>query len=311
MLATLPPSSRPSDPASGATSSTSAVADRQPDIPTEELLSLRASEARFRALTALTREGLMIHADGIVQDVNPAMVELLGYDSASQLIGQQAFSLIEFTSDSLLRVREHMQRGSEATYDVTFKCRDGRFRHAETCGKGIEYLGKPARIVYMHDIATRKATEDALRASESRFRRLFDGAADAMYLHDEAGRIVDVNAAACEDIGYSREELLALKVPDIEVGQPRESLGLSWDKVRLGRERSIEGRHRRSDGTVFPVEVNIILLELAGKQLFLATARDITERKAAEAESAAWRHRHDVLTRAAGTLCTTSPRIKP
>ena len=62
-----------------------------------------------------------------------------------------------------------------------------------------------------------KRAEEARRKSEERFRQLFDGAADALYVHDRKGRVVDVNRVGCDRLGYTREELLRMSVSDVEV----------------------------------------------------------------------------------------------
>ena len=128
----------------------------------------------------------------------------------------------------------------------------------------------------------RTRAEEALARSEIRFRRLVEQAADAMFVHDLEGRLVDVNRKACESLGYSREELLGMGVADVEVGHDPASLKGLWDEVSSGAPLTLEGTHRRRDGTVFPVEVRIGMFEDGGTPLVLALARDVTGRKEAE-----------------------------
>jgi PAS domain S-box-containing protein len=130
--------------------------------------------------------------------------------------------------------------------------------------------------------AERKRALASLVESEKRFRSLVEYAADAFFLHDRDGRIRDVNRAACESLGYSREELLSMNVLEIEVGVGREQLEKFWDECAAGKTVSSEGVQRRSDGTTFPVDVQVGLIEVDGEALLLALARDITRRKQAE-----------------------------
>jgi PAS domain S-box-containing protein len=133
------------------------------------------------------------------------------------------------------------------------------------------------------DLTDRRQAEQALLASEARFRMLFEAAADAIFVHDERGRILDANRAACTRLGYSREELLSMTVPDIESGTRPEVLPELWEQIRAGRALSTEGVHRRRDGSTFPVELHVQALSFGASGLvFFATARDVSERKAAE-----------------------------
>ena len=128
----------------------------------------------------------------------------------------------------------------------------------------------------------RERAEEALARSEIRFRRLVEQAADAMFVHDLEGRFVDVNRRACESLGYAREELLGMTVSDVEVGHDPASLEGLWDEISCGTPLTLEGTHRRKDGTAFPVEVRVGVFEDGGRPLVLSLVRDISGRKEAE-----------------------------
>ncbi len=130
----------------------------------------------------------------------------------------------------------------------------------------------------------RERAEEALARSEIRFRRLVEQAADAMFVHDLEGRFVDVNRRACESLGYAEGELLGMSVADVEVGHDPGFLEEVWEEVSSGASLTIEGEHRRKDGTTFPVEVRVGVFEDGGSPLVLALARDLTRRKEAEEE---------------------------
>ena len=128
----------------------------------------------------------------------------------------------------------------------------------------------------------RARAEEALSRSEIRFRRLVEQAADAMFVHDIQGRFVDVNRRACESLGYTREELIGMTVTDVELDFDPESLEGLWAEISSGPARTVEGTHRRKDGSTFPIEASVGVLESEERPLFLALVRDITERKEAE-----------------------------
>jgi PAS domain S-box-containing protein len=124
-------------------------------------------------------------------------------------------------------------------------------------------------------IATRKQ-------SENRFRTLVEQAVDAFFVVDQSGRIVDVNQNACESLGYSREQLLGLSVPDIQTTVNQQDFERLWHRLQPGQPQTLEGYHQRLNGSRFPVEVRLGLLDTNQQRYILALARDITERKASE-----------------------------
>jgi PAS domain S-box-containing protein len=132
------------------------------------------------------------------------------------------------------------------------------------------------------DITDRKHTEQLLRDSEARFRAYVDHAADAMVVHDLAGRILEVNPQVCANLGYCRDELLELGVGDLETGMELDQVRTTWRDMVPGEFVTLMGRHRRKDGSTFPVEVRVACYHLEGQRRYVALARDITDRKKTE-----------------------------
>jgi diguanylate cyclase (GGDEF)-like protein/PAS domain S-box-containing protein len=114
-----------------------------------------------------------------------------------------------------------------------------------------------------------RKSEERLRLGEKRFRTLIEGAADAIFMINASGEIFDANRRACESLGYSRQELAGLRVEDIEV----ENFSDGW---RLAGE-TVEGVHRRKDGTTFPVEIRSEAFEMDGEKVFMSIVRDVGE----------------------------------
>ncbi len=143
--------------------------------------------------------------------------------------------------------------------------------------------GVESALLTAHDITERKRAEERLMESEARFRGLVTQAGDAFFLHDRKGRILDVNPNACSSLGYTREELLSMTVSDIDVmvgvNRSKEQI---WDALQPGKPVTFEGLHCRKDGSTFPVEVRLGMLELGNDKCLLGLARDITDRKQAE-----------------------------
>ena len=143
----------------------------------------------------------------------------------------------------------------------------------------------PAVERELADAKTRHAArraEDELRASEARFRVFVDHATDAFFLHNERGAVVDANQKACEHLGYSREELIGMTPRQFDPDVSRPFLEKMLARFAAGEIVTFESRHRRKDGTVFPVEVRCRGLQQNGKLYSVSLARDITERKRSE-----------------------------
>ena len=117
---------------------------------------------------------------------------------------------------------------------------------------------------------------------DNRFRHLVNEGSDAIFMYDLQGRFVDVNAAACRLVGYGREELLDLRVSDIEIGfDPVKGLK-RWREMAVGEASTMEGFSHRKGGSAFPTEARVSVVEVAGERFLLALVRDTTERKQAE-----------------------------
>ncbi len=120
--------------------------------------------------------------------------------------------------------------------------------------------------------------EKALRL----FRALIDQSNDAVEVVDpETLRFLDVNETACRQLGYAREEFLSMRVPEIDLRADEAQFAEALEQLRQSGSLVREGRHRRKDGSAFPVEISLRLVELE-REYIVALSRDISERKRAE-----------------------------
>jgi two-component system, cell cycle sensor histidine kinase and response regulator CckA len=130
--------------------------------------------------------------------------------------------------------------------------------------------------------ASRQATE--LR----RCRFSIDQAGDAVFWLDREGRFTYVNDRACRSLGYSRDELLSLRLGDIDPGCSPARLAADWVAHDVGEPVTVrmESCHRRKDGSMFPVDVSSTRAWFGDEEFHIVFARDITERSRADAERA-------------------------
>jgi PAS domain S-box-containing protein len=142
------------------------------------------------------------------------------------------------------------------------------------------------------------------------FRKLMDLSNDALFVVDpQSGRILDVNGNASRSLGYTREELLALRITDISTAL-RDAGAWKEFVAEIARKTSVlrESEHRRKDGSTFPVEVSLSYVSLEGISYVIGVARDITERKRKEAIA---RQNEERLLSIAETVTDVIYRLNP
>ncbi len=128
----------------------------------------------------------------------------------------------------------------------------------------------------------KKNFEADLYIKEVRFQALIEQAADAFYMHDFKGIIIDVNRRACECLGYSRAELVGMNVLQIDQHLNLEKSREIWDKTLEGEAYTHYSYHYQKIGTRFPVEVRIGSCKINNEHFIVALVRDITDIKQAE-----------------------------
>ena len=133
-------------------------------------------------------------------------------------------------------------------------------------------------IAIKYDITSRRRTEGDLRL----FRTLVDASEDSFEVIDPpTGRFLDIGLGHCAKLGYTRAEMLALRVSDIDPTIKKENWPIHVEKLRASGTLVGEGRHRRKDGTVFPVEYHSKLVQL-DRAYIITVVHDITGRKLLE-----------------------------
>jgi PAS domain S-box-containing protein len=247
---------------------------------------LQKSEQRYHALMDNASDAICLaDAQGNLIEVNHKAEILLGYtrEELSKLHVSQIHP-----PDALQAVREHFQtvvQGIAAPMLESLILRkDGSIVPVEVTGSLIELDGTYIAQGILRDISKRKRIESALFDSQKRYRALFNHKSDAVFINSftETGKpsnFIEVNQAACESLGYSREELLTMGPGDImpkDFFCKREVI----ETLHAQKYASQEILHQTKDGKIFPVELNLVELEDSqGKTLVIASARNISDRK--------------------------------
>ena len=224
----------------------------------------------------ITRHSL----DGTFIYLSPAVTHMLGY-AEDELLGHSPYEYCHPADLPIMREQFSLtlEQAESTTYTYRLRQQDGNYIWLETITRTImdKATGQPAELIAnSRDVSARVITEQALRESEARFRRVVDQAADAMFLFAPNGRILDVNQEACHSLGYRREQLTRMVMADIdkEYDEPRY---LAIEELELGDSATFETQLARKSGEQFAAEVRIGRLDTGE---YLALARDLSQRTA-------------------------------
>src|SRR5262245_48966886 len=240
---------------------------------------LEAREAKIRRLFEANIIGIFVwDVEGRILEANEAFLRIVQYNREDLVAGRVRWTELtpaEWRDDTARRVAEVITMGGAQPREKEYFRKDGS-RVPVLVGGAAVNEEQDQGIAFVVDLSERKRAEQELRASEARFRTFVDHATDALMLHREDGTIVDVNRQACESLGYSRDELIGMSPLDIDP-DAHEAL-MKWIKSRLDNAEivSFESRHRRKDGTVFPVEIRVREFDQGGQRFALSLIRDIT-----------------------------------
>ena len=247
--------------------------------------ALQNSEQQYR--TTLDSMGEAIHlvdTDLTIVLINQAFENWnnsLGLKTG--IVGQNLFSAFPFLPEQVrLEYGRVFQTGEILITEETNWFGE---KEVTTVTRKIPILedGKVIRVAtVVEDITERKQAEQALHESEARYRNIFEGVQDAIFVESPSGEILDVNQRACEMFGYSHAEFLAKSVADL-VPPGSQVVYADVDNQVSLPANLVETMNLRANGENFPVELSVRLQNLSGKTAMLVVVREITERKRAEA----------------------------
>jgi two-component system cell cycle sensor histidine kinase/response regulator CckA len=249
---------------------------------------LRDRELRFRRLFESGVAGVTISdLDGNFKEANDAFLRMLGYERDDMLAGRLNWEVISPLDRLVPDTEDRAQlraTGFLPLRERVYVHKDGRHVAALVGSAALE--GTTECISYVADISARKSVEEALRASETRYRLLFEQSPFPKFLFDYETRVfLAVNEAAVRNYGYSRQEFLAMTLDDIRPQADVEELRSQAATTPLGTNNVGVWRHTRKDKRVIDVEVTVHKFPLDGRSCGLAEAIDVTERNRMELQA--------------------------
>ena len=258
---------------------------------------LRESEELYR--TMFNHSGVAMNLTdartGFRAAYNKKAYEELGYtDAEYKNIRSQDLAVSDNEVDNLIKAT--LKQGYFNHY-LRLRRKDGEVRTFQRSAVKVKINGK----TYFHnirmDMTEMIRTEQALKESEARFRTVFEAAADAILLISiDTGKILDANQAACDQIGYTREEFMKMYLIELTGDKYVESAQSLVNNLKK-EQQFFENVYYNKEGKRLYAEISSSLLEIGAQQVVMAIVRDITARKQKEKELKAYQQNLETMVK--------------
>jgi two-component system cell cycle sensor histidine kinase/response regulator CckA len=229
-------------------------------------------------LDAIT-DAIMLHdLEGNILFANEAMCQAHGVERGQMLHLEKVDSFVISSVPYTTRIQEILKQ-RRMTSELQIHGLDGSLRLIEVRSQLVQFEGKDLVLVISRDITERKKAEEelALRAM------LLDAATDAILLYDVEGNILYANDAMCRSYRMKREQMHHIDyLGQSLINQNRYKERI--EQIRQNKALVFEIERHRPDETISQIEIRAQLVQIAGKELILTMARDITKQKKAERE---------------------------
>ena len=246
-----------------------------------------AEAARRRVLVEHSRDGIaVVNLSGEVVEANEEYARQLGY-TLDEVYGLHIWDWnVDYPAEELL---ESLRAAEPYQYrfETRHRRKDGSFVDVEVTTSHDEIGGEKLVFSICRDITERKRLERRQRLSQ----HSVDRANAQIFWLDRDGRVRYASEAACESLGYTREEMLQMSIGDIDLAAPA-TWEDDWRTLVEQGEVAFETSHYTKDRVAIPVEVSASYVDFEGEEYSFVFARDITERKELEQrleDEIAWR----------------------
>ncbi len=237
----------------------------------------------YRDIFEAINDAIFIHdaQSGRILDVNQRTLEMYGY-SKEEIIQLDVEALSQGISPyGKAEAKNNIQKaakGEPHLFEWRAKRKNDDLFWVEVNLKIVPFEGQKCVIAIVRDISARKKTEEALRLTQY----TIDKTVDQAFWMTADSQLFYVNDAACKTLGYPREELLKLSIPDIDPFVSSDVFARFWPKLKKNGSDTLETFHRTKNGHIYPVEIRANYVVFDGKEYNCAFATDITERKRME-----------------------------
>ncbi|MHB8279929.1 MAG: PAS domain S-box protein [Candidatus Humimicrobiaceae bacterium] len=240
----------------------------------------KLNEERYTTILNTAMDGFWLtDSSGKFLDINEAYCKLIGY-SKDELLNMKISDVeaVEKSEDTARHIEKIIKTGYDR-FETRHRCKDGSIVDFEVSANYTNIQGG-LFFVFLRDISQRKQAEKELRINTE----LLNHATDSIFVLDMSENFIYVNETAYKSHGYTREEMIAMNVRDLDTPEFAELVKLRFKEIFTKGEITFETAHLCKDKSIMPVETHARLIELGTEKLVIAIARDITERKKTEEE---------------------------
>ncbi|TVQ18951.1 MAG: PAS domain S-box protein [Leptolyngbya sp. DLM2.Bin15] len=230
------------------------------------------------AAMAASRDGIaIVDQHHCFTYLNQAFVDIYGYHQPTELLGQKCWSV--YADHEQTKIQQDIFPAIATLHhwsgEIMGQRRDGTLFDQEL---SLSRFGQQEFVCIIRDISDRKLAEASLRIA----RYSLDRVGDAVFLVQDDGQILYVNEAACEALGYSQDELLALSIDRIDPHYPQARWQTHWQHLKQQGSYTEESINLTKSGQEIPVELNSSYLEFDDKEFKCTIVRNISDRKRSE-----------------------------
>jgi PAS domain S-box-containing protein len=265
--------------------------------PVDAAAALRTSEARYRRLFEAARDGiLLLNADTAqIEDVNPYLIEMLGYTHA-EFLGRKLWEVGPFADIAETKAMfEQLQETGFARYDdLPLRTKSGGRLDVEFVSNVYDCEGIRVVQCNIRDISARKHAEDQAR----QLSRAVEQSSDSIVVTNVDAEIEFVNDAFVRKTGYARDELIGRNPRLLQSGKvPATVYAGLWNALTAGLSWKGEFQNRRKDGSEFTEQARIAPIRQPDGRVthYVAVKEDVTQRRKDAAELAVYRQHLEQL----------------
>ncbi|MBD3381036.1 MAG: PAS domain S-box protein, partial [candidate division Zixibacteria bacterium] len=226
----------------------------------------------------------------------------LDLDSKEFYLTDEVYKILDYPSEKLITMQDAVSLCHPDYLDTLKETLDNAIAHGKPYDLRLRYKTYKGRDIWiraigrksvsedkrtvlhgtLQDITAQKLWEQKIKASEEKFRMLLQKATDGIVIHTSQGEFLVVNDRMHNSLGYTREEFMRLKLPDILLPEIAEEVPSRLEELKAKGNTVFESVHVKKDGSIMPVEVASQEIVFEGQTAYLSIVRDITQRKKSE-----------------------------